>query len=36
MKCAKLVGPKKIKIDEIEEPNPITGKVMVEVTKTGI
>ncbi len=36
MKCAKLVGAKKIEIGEIEEPSPITGKVMIEVTRNGI
>ena len=36
MKCAQLVGPKKIKIGNIDEPNPITGKVMIEVTRNGI
>ena len=36
MRCASLVGPKKIEIKEINEPSPITGKVMVEVTRTGI
>ena len=36
MKCAKLVGPKQFEIGEINEPNPVTGKVMIDVTKTGI
>ena len=36
MRCAKLVGPKKFEICEIEEPKKQPGKVMVDILKTGI
>lgn len=36
MRCAKLVGPQKFEISEINEPVKEQGKVMVEILKTGI
>ena len=36
MKCAKLVGPKKIEVAEINDPKKEAGKSLIEVTKTGI
>ena len=36
MRCAKLVGPQKFDICEIDEPSVQSDKVMIEVLKTGI
>ena len=36
MKCAKLISAKKFEISEIEEPKEEVGKVLIDVTKTGI
>lgn len=36
MKCAKIVGPKKIVTDEISNPQSVNGEVVIEVKKAGI